>query len=348
MAFKVATSVAASSSTQGTAGGNGNGTGWVKGPLSDLSSSSFTYSLYQYPITENSNYTDQSHYIVFYINIPQESGWNTGSSSGPAPVANRGNTNATRFGLRSTDSNSTSDTGAGSSGLVSSLANSVLSSKTVRTTAAISLYIPATMVWSQSMQYENVSLTDALGPIGDLASLTSALASSSGHSAGGSLASLIPDIAKKFGASVGQSAVDTTYKALGIASNPQNFLLFKQIDFRKFQFDFILTPETANEASVLNQIIYLFRFHSVPEVLTGSLGRFFVPPSEFDIEILHNGNTNSAIPRISTCVCTGVNVDYAASGQFSTTYDGQPLQTRLTLDFCETVILTKDLVSSGF
>jgi hypothetical protein len=322
--------------------------------LTDLESPTFTYDLLQYPLTENPDYPNNGHNIIFYINIPQLSAWNTGPQQGPGPVANRGNVNATQFGLRAPGAGDTNADGTGGNGLLGAVTNAVLSDKTVRTTSAISLYIPPTMVFGHHLNWENVSLTSALGVFGDIGALAGLLEQGHWGAAGAAAASIIPDVTKRlgslFGFKGGVGAVDrnAALAAAGIADNPQNFLLFKQIDFRKFQFDFILTPETPQEASIINQIIYLFRFNSVPEVLTGSVGRYFVPPSEFDIDIIHNGQRNINIPLISTCVLNSINVDYAAAGQWSTTYDGVPQQIRMTLDFTEKVILTKDLVQSGF
>lgn len=320
------------------------------GPLADLNSPDFTYSLYKYPIASPSESSpNDMHEIVFYINIPQASSWNTGPSNGPAPVSNR-SLNASSFGLR-TDNGGSGSVNTGSDTTTQSPTAFILSRKSVRTQTAISLYIPQTMVWSQNMHYDNVSMTDALGAVGTAAAGIYAGINKNSTAAAASAFSVAPKLANVFGLSGVGDAISGVnalgLAALGIADNPQNFLLFKQIDFRRFQFDFLLTPENANEAQIIQQIIYLFRFHSAPEVNINTLGRYFIPPSDFDIDILQNGQRNIHIPNISTCVLNSVTVDYAASGQWGAYYDGSPLQTRLTLDFTETSILTKDLIQGG-
>lgn len=321
--------------------------GQSSGPLADLESNSFSYDIYQYPVAENPNFPDKNHQIVFYINVPQLSNWNKGAQNGPEPVANR-TSDATRFGLRQ-DNGEDAGVGQVANDVLGGLENLVLKNKTVRTNAAISLYIPNTMMFMQNMQYETVSLTEAMGLAGDVAHSISSLMEGNFRAAGAAIATAVgKELPNSITNLVGEGARKAGLAALGIADNPQNFLLFKQIDFRKFQFDFILTPETPQEASVIKQIIYLFRFHSAPEVESGTSGRFFIPPSMFDIDILHNGQRNTNIPLISTCVINSVNVDYGAVGQWSTYYDGFPLQVRLTLDCTETEIITKDRVSQGF
>lgn len=320
------------------------------GPLSDLNQPGFTYDLYSYPSVQNPSFAGMSHNIIFYINIPQQSYWNNNNltnSNAPPPVANRQGAQS-NFALRDASLGSPGQE-IGTGNLGSSLENLVLQSKTTRTSTAIGLYIPPTMVYTQNMQYENVSITSALGVAGDLNAGLGLINSGQYQAGVTSLLGMVPDALKAVGITgLGTGLRSVGLKAAGIADNPQNFLMFKQIDFRKFQFDFILTPENANETSTINQIIKLFRFHSAPEVLSGSTGRFFVPPSEFDIEILHNGDTNINIPKINTCVCTSVAVNYAGAGYWVTTTDGQPVMTKLSLQFTETQILTKDLVNSGF
>lgn len=323
----------------------------TSGPLAslDLTAGGFDYKLYKYPISApNPLATDMYHEIIFYINIPTQSYWNnmqTPLNDSTSPVANR-SSNATLYGLRTSDTS----TIPGLTSLTATLQNAVLSQKSIRTTAAVSLYIPNSMVWSQNMKYENVSLSESAGVVADLAALGNGIVNGQPRVAGAALGSMAPDIASFFGKSMpGLSGVNKIVQAsLGLADNPQNFVLFKQIDFRHFRFDFILTPENANESQIINQIIYLFRFHSAPEVAAGSVGRFFVPPSSFDIDVLHNGTRNTNIPRISTCVLESVNVDYAGAGSWVTTYDGQPTQIRLGLSFSEVEIMTKDRISSGF
>jgi hypothetical protein len=330
----------------------GDQTNNVIGPLADLNKSDFDYKLFKYPIASSfENSPDKAHEIIFYINTPQNSSWNTGPQNGPAPLANRVG-NASNFGLRVDGGDNSGTILTGSDTTLASPTAFILSRKSVRTTNAISLYIPQTMVWSQNMQYDNVSLTDALGVLGTASSGLYAAAKGQVGAAGASLLSIAPSIANFFGlSSIGDALKGVNQvgmAALGIADNPQNFLLFKQIDFRRFQFDFLLTPENTDEAQIIEEIIYLFRFNSVPEVQKDTLGRYFIPPSDFDIDILHNGQRNLHIPQINTCVLNSIAVDYCASGQWGSHYDGTPLQTRMTLDFTETSILTKSLIQAGF
>jgi len=331
----------------------------INDPLTDLESNEFAYQIYQYPTSMNPDYPDKGHYIVFYINVPALSSWATNISDTVQPVANRGDVTATRFGLRTEALKSGGgDGGFGDSfGQLFGFSNLVLGNKTKRTTAAISLYIPNTMVFLQNAQWETISLSSALGLVGKMASSVDLISKGKYGAAAASVASAVskgivgPISTMLVGTDLTKALGDINGIALaaaGMADNPQNFLLFKQMDFRKFQFDFILTPETPQEAEIIKQIIYLFRFHSAPEVMSDSGGRFFIPPSMFDIDFIHDGKRNAFLPKLSTCVINSINVDYAAAGQWSTYNDGVPLQTRLTIDFTESEIMTKDRIMEGF
>jgi hypothetical protein len=116
-------------------------------------------------------------------------------------------------------------------------------------------------------------------------------------------------------------------------------------------------PRSRIEAKEVQNIIDRIRFHQAPEILgnnsAGGLGGYFlVPPSEFDIKFYYNGTENPNIPKISTCVLTTVDVDYAPSG--FATYEvfednntptmggtGMPVGIRMGLVFKETQIITK-------
>ncbi len=331
-----------------------NGQTEPNNPLTDLDKNEFDYNIYQYPTATNPDFPDKSHYIVFYINVPEQSSWATNISDTIEPVADR-KTEATRFGLRTEALKK--EQGLGESiGELGGFSNAVLNTKTKRTSSVISLYIPNTMVFLQSSQWENVSLSGALGLAGQAAAAADLVANGKYAAAAASISGMLAAAAGQatqaiMGANASKALGDIrgiSLAAAGVADNPQNFLLFKQMDFRKFQFDFILTPETPQEAAIIKQIIYLFRFHSSPEVMSGSAGRLFIPPSMFDVDFIHNGKRNTFLPRLSTCVVNSVNVDYGAAGQWSTYSDGVPLQVRLTVDLTETEIMTKDRIMEGF
>lgn len=139
---------------------------------------------------------------------------------------------------------------------------------------------------------------------------------------------------------------DLITRMMGVAINPQILVLYKQTEVRRFQFSFVLIPSNETESRNIKNIIKMFRFHAAPEATYGS-GRFYFAPSTFDIEVFHKGRTNTSIPKISTCVLTSVNVNYAPRG-WATFVDGTPIVTVLELHFMEMDIMTKQKIEAGF
>jgi hypothetical protein len=134
----------------------------------------------------------------------------------------------------------------------------------------------------------------------------------------------------------------------GYALNPQNEILFEAIDNRTFQFDFKFSPRSQEEAKEVLDIIKAFRFHAAPELVGGAGGgRYFVPPSEFDIGYYFREEENKALHKFSTCVLQGIDVNYS-NGSFATYDDGVPVEIAMTLRFMEVEILHKKLIEEGY
>ena len=137
----------------------------------------------------------------------------------------------------------------------------------------------------------------------------------------------------------------------GMVQNPMREILYSSPGFRQFRFDFLLVPRDEKEALMIQDIIDKLRFHQAPEIIAGSGGFFMYPPSEFDISFYYNGSENPNLPRISTCVLTNIDTDYAPNGfaayeverdpqpRFGRT--GMPVAIRLGLSFMETEYIVK-------
>jgi hypothetical protein len=221
-----------------------------------------------------------------------------------------------------------------------------LKRKTTRISDAISLYMPDTMNVSYDASWESSSLTDAGGKLLMAAQGVKSVVDGDKSNSFKTLASN-PIVGEAAGEMMGGG--DATNFALfagGTALNPQLEVLFKGTSMRNFQFDFLFAPYSQAEADNVYEIIKTFKFHAMPELLTKG-GRYFVPPSEFDIDFLFNGQINNRIHRLATSVLTNVNVDYAPNG-WSTLSDGSPVATRMTLQFQEVEIMTKERIKEGY
>lgn len=313
------------------------------GPLAALESDPFGIGQLKYP--RDIGLDPRGHYINFYINVADNSSDLQAGAYGTLPDT-QGTTQKNQAQYVSS-----ADTGAQSAVAAQSVFQT---RKTKRIGAVITLYMPETVNVQYGANWQSESLTDATGPLGQAASLvTSSLSSllkNKGNKTQTGVSGAWAEIAGNYLAGkgyVGQGATNFALFATGYAINPQLEVLFTGTNMREFQFDFLFSPYNAAEARSVVDIIKRFKFHQAPEVVVDSVGRFFVPPSEFDIEFQNNGQTNENIHKIGTCVLTNINVDYAPNG-WSAFADGTPTNIRMTLNFMETEIVTKQRVKEGY
>jgi len=317
------------------------------GPLASLFANGYDFSSRFYP--RNLGSETRGHYINFYINVAEKSQY---LSEGRYTLAGGAGRTATN------QANQAQVLGAGVAGtgtagnIVSEIQSAVTTRKTKRITQAIALYMPDTLNVQYNASWQSESLTDALGKYVAMGQQAASAVDSyqKGKGASGTIKSLAqdPGVAEALGTAtegniLGSGATSFLLYAGGNALNPQLQVLFKGTDMRQFQFDFLFAPFSPDEAKNVMEIIKTFKFHQAPEVNSSGMGRYFIPPSEFDIDFLLNGQINTKVHQIGTCVLTNLNVDYAPNG-WSTFSDGTPTHIKLTLQFMETEIVTKERV----
>jgi hypothetical protein len=240
----------------------------------------------------------------------------------------------------------------------------------------INLYMPDTVNADQHASYNDLNMTQALGKFGgaqeglaessQYKSLYDQLRAGAGtkEGLGNSIRTLssqsVPPTALE-GIGIGGQMVGAfnngnavgayLLKTAGYAINPQLEVVFSQMDFRKFQFDFTLTPRNKDEAETIRNIIQMFRIHAAPELQSGdpsSPGRYFIAPSVFNIEYWFKEGINTNLHKFMPCVLETIRVDYAPEVGWVTHDDGMPVKTRLTLQFRETEILTQEKIRKGY
>jgi len=225
-----------------------------------------------------------------------------------------------------------------------------------RITDTIALYMPDTLNFDYNQTYSELRPGEQLE--GKILSAGSGIAET--LKAGGSIETVKANLAKTlspFAFKALTSSFGDVGKILftagtgGAVSNPMLELIYASPSFREFRFDFILYPRSQREAVEVNNILNRLRFHQAPELVKNTGGAFLYPPSEFDISFYYNGQINPNIPRISTCVLTGIQTDYAPNGFAAYEVPGQnkagfggtgmPVAIRLSLSFKETEYLVK-------
>jgi hypothetical protein len=304
------------------------------GESDDMQVSNIPYSFSSLSYPENladDSYT--GHYINFYINATAASKYfNGGSYSYSDPDGS--------YSYRATSAASQGGNLPGGSDNPNALPN-IQTAAHQRISQAISLYIPDSMNYSQTIQWEQASLLDAgKSMIQGAGGISGALKGRAERQKGGKIANALKSLSG-FG-----PVAEIAGNAYGFAMNPQLLVLFRGIAFRNFQYDFYFTPKNATEAKAVRKIIRAFRFHAHPELSAG-YGVFYITPSTFDIEFVHKGKENKNIHKVKTCVLLKYDIDYAPAG-WATYTDGMPVQTRLSLQFQETQIVTKEDIEKGY
>jgi len=314
--------------------------GRISDPLAalkgNLSNTPYNFDSLKYP-ADIAGTSATGHYVNFFINVATASKYYNGGSynySDPAGSYAYSGTSA-----------STAAGAPGSTWSQDQIPNPQDVSHT-RINQAISLYIPDSMNFGQTIEWESASVLEAGKNLAQgIAGKFGALRGKSDSQKKGNVANTLKNIASgetqgggAAGAILGQYA--------GFAMNPQLLVLFRGIGFRTFQYDFYFTPRNSQEADAVKKIIRAFRFHAHPELSAG-YGVFYVTPSTFDIEFMHKGELNKNIHKVKTCALIHYDVDYAPFG-WSTYKDGMPVQTRLSLQFQELQIVTKEDIEKGW
>ena len=161
-------------------------------------------------------------------------------------------------------------------------------------------------------------------------------------------------MAKVSGLVEGDRLLNTIEATSKKVENPYKEQLFKNMEFRKFAFDYKFMPRSREEAlEILSNdtqnagIIHTFLRHMHPERTDGGL--FLHYPSEFLIVYYYQGNENSFVRKISNCALTNMSIDYGAEG-FTTFQDsdGLPSEISIRLEFLELEALTYERIEKGF
>ena len=147
----------------------------------------------------------------------------------------------------------------------------------------------------------------------------------------------------------------------GTVVNPRLEKLFKQKDFRNFNFSWELYPRNKKEVEQVREIIEAFRYHAHPAMFDAGDKEQKVQiqlrvPAEFEIRFLSTNPDPSAsgfveneyIPRIGRCALTTISVDYTPNAIYSSFMDNSPTAITLSLQFSEMGLMTREVVDKGF
>lgn len=325
-------------------------------PLSKLYAKKYDLASYYYPRDLASN-PAKKHVIRFTTLVPSET-----ENINPQDFSNVGSgISKTLSSLLKADTDALTSNALDLSRDAGQLASKFTDTQLRRRPdKSIALYIPDTVNVQYGANYSDVSLTDTLGKpyfyaqaggstfdyiknFKDMSASQLLSKASNDPFLRAVIGSKLPLVGSD---TLGQIAVN----AIGQAFNPQLQVLFTSIGFRSFQFDFTLTPYSAAEAKQIRDIVEAFKYAAAPEIVPGGIftqSIFQKVPDQFMIEFIYDGVPNDNIHKIGICVLTNINVDYAPMG-WATFGDGNPVQTKLTLQFQETEIIDKNKIKQGY
>lgn len=313
----------------------------------------WSYSTLQYPLDIQSR-SDLGHYMMFYINVPNETkygenGGLVGKGHYSVGVGNKfrkryvdGESQVTRDPAQAALQNeiqTSKKASAGDQGLSTDgksfkpgQTNKVIGrrhhqgttadllgrKRTTRTNDAIVLYMPPQVIMNTMAQYKESEIGALIGQAAGVAENAASTGDAAGKEAISGTATVISnmfrDMAKKSFAASGNDVVGAQEKLNNVATN--NFLevMFGGVGFRKFSYTWKFAPKTPEESSEIDKIIRTFRFHMLPEKKQETLGRFYILPAEFDIFYMFRGEENTWFNKISSCVLVNADVNYAPNG----------------------------------
>lgn len=216
-----------------------------------------------------------------------------------------------------------------------------------RITDTIALHVPNAITSNYRMTYAEADTALQAGAANVAGDVGGALASLFGMGSGG-----VGQAASTVGSSISAASLgapggDLLSKNSGLQANPKKEQIFKSVEFRAFNFEYIFAPRSKKESDSVAAIIKLFKLHMHPE-FKDKKGFLFIYPSEFDI-VYYNGNSeNLNLPRFTSCVLTDCNISYTPNQNFSAFAGGAATQITMTLTFKELAILTKEQILDGF
>lgn len=132
----------------------------------------------------------------------------------------------------------------------------------------------------------------------------------------------------------------------GIAAAPLQEMIFNQIDFRSFSFEFKFTPRSLEESNQVKKILDTIRNAMLPSKIGGGTAiAAYSVPDEFVIRFMHGTELNKYIDPIGLCACTDIDVTYGGN-KFATHASGDPVSISATMGFRELELIERKRYAS--
>lgn len=135
-------------------------------------------------------------------------------------------------------------------------------------------------------------------------------------------------------------------KARGSIRNPYKEQLFKQVQYRTFNFNFNFLPDSQQEAWGLFHMFRTLRASMLPA--RSKDGFYLVYPAQYSLRYMYKQSQNVLVPAIGTCIMEGLTAKYGGA-DFVTFQNsaGVPSEFSLSMKFKEIIPITADQVVDG-
>ena len=190
---------------------------------------------------------------------------------------------------------------------------------------SIKLPIPSQLRDSTTLNYNTSELGPAYGAAVEavaqagnlgaqglsLSSVAGQLFQLAGTGFGGAGAALLQSTLNAIPARLGggRPAIDALSATTGLSINQYQTVTFKSPEFKTHSFSWKLVPNNENESNIIDRILRIFKYHSLPA--TSTTGAFFSYPEILEIRIFPN---DEYLYKFKPCVVKSINVNYAPMG----------------------------------
>ena len=233
---------------------------------------------------------------------------------------------------------------------------------TVRHDTTIALYMPPSIQVSYDVKYGDKEIGGLAAAFGDAIAAFSATPGNMTTKLQGAIDASgqgFNELAQSFAMGTLDTFADGAQTLMelskGSVITPRMEMMFEGVGRRQFSYTFMFLPKSAQEARLVENIIYHFKFFMMPEYANKSTRREMKIPGTFDIRYMYKGNDNDFINKVSSCFLTNVAVEYGAdrftayeptSSKFGS--GPPPQKTKMTLSFTELETLSQDHIERGF
>ena len=135
---------------------------------------------------------------------------------------------------------------------------------------------------------------------------------------------------------------DIVSRTSGVTINPNKEKVFTGIDKRQLQFEFTLTPKNETESTLIDNIIFMFKYFSLPDLASG--GMILTYPYQWTISYNDGvGGTSGVSFKTKSCYCQKIDVLYGSNEGymlFKTT--NKPTTVKISLSFIENACVFRD------